>query len=249
VNGGDGWTFSEERRRDGFAIERDLEGCESGRRGPKAGKTKNPVDHWSPAVLLERAAYLRKMAKHGDGSASETLKEYPQHFAMLSFRSRAARRKCTRSSRTCFACWRAATLVTGGVVTGARTVAPGETRGIVDRGRCAADDAGGRRCARAGGHAASDAGEGEDTIACLVMKVQEVSRRDFAKCGDHDGESLAILCSGPQPRWQADSEHLFQLPSWHAPPRPGIETFPMNQMRGIQRIWLRGLVGDEEARS
>ena len=54
----------------------------------KASKPKNPVDHWSPPVLLERAAYLRKLAKHGDGSASETLKEYPQHCAMLSFRSR-----------------------------------------------------------------------------------------------------------------------------------------------------------------
>ena len=46
------------------------------------------MDHYSPAVLLERAAYLRKLAKHGDGSASEMLKEYPQHFTMLSFRSR-----------------------------------------------------------------------------------------------------------------------------------------------------------------
>ena len=55
---------------------------------PKAAAPKNPVDHWSPAILLERAAYLRKLAKHGDGSASETLKEYPQHCAMLSFRSR-----------------------------------------------------------------------------------------------------------------------------------------------------------------
>ena len=45
-------------------------------------------DHWSAVVLLERAAYLRKLASHGDGSASETLKEYPRHCAMLLFRSR-----------------------------------------------------------------------------------------------------------------------------------------------------------------
>jgi hypothetical protein len=44
-------------------------------------------DHWSAAVLLERAAYLSKLAKHGDGSTSETLKDYPRHCAMLSFRS------------------------------------------------------------------------------------------------------------------------------------------------------------------
>ena len=46
------------------------------------------LDHWSPAILLERAAYLSKLARHSDGSASETLKEYPRHFTMLSFRSR-----------------------------------------------------------------------------------------------------------------------------------------------------------------
>ncbi len=51
-------------------------------------KERSPVDHWSPAILLERAAYLRKLARFGDGSASETLREYPQHRAMLSFRSR-----------------------------------------------------------------------------------------------------------------------------------------------------------------
>ena len=51
---------------------------------PRAQK-HSPVDHWTPAVLLERAAYLKKMARYGDGSASETLRDYPQHAAMLSF--------------------------------------------------------------------------------------------------------------------------------------------------------------------
>jgi len=46
------------------------------------------LDHWTAAVLLERAAYLHKLARQGDGSAGETLKEYPRHCAMLSFRSR-----------------------------------------------------------------------------------------------------------------------------------------------------------------
>jgi len=36
----------------------------------------SPADHWSPAILLERAAYLKKMARYGDGSAIETLREY-----------------------------------------------------------------------------------------------------------------------------------------------------------------------------
>jgi hypothetical protein len=55
---------------------------------PKPPTTKNAIDHWSPVILLERVAYLRKMARFGDGSASEMLKEFPQHCAMLSFRSR-----------------------------------------------------------------------------------------------------------------------------------------------------------------
>lgn len=46
------------------------------------------VDHWPQPVLLERAAYLRKLAKLGNGSASETLRAYPQHEAILSFRAR-----------------------------------------------------------------------------------------------------------------------------------------------------------------
>src|ERR1039457_2074800 len=44
---------------------------------PKAAHhdPRNPLDHWSPAILLERGAYLKKMAKYGDGSASESLRE------------------------------------------------------------------------------------------------------------------------------------------------------------------------------
>jgi hypothetical protein len=70
------------------------------------------------------------MAKHGDGSASETLKEYPQHFAMLSFRSRSGEVEVHERFADLFCrAAGAATLVTGGTVTGARIVAPGETRG------------------------------------------------------------------------------------------------------------------------
>jgi len=142
--------------------------------GPKPQKPANPVDHWSPAVLLERAAYLRKMAKHGDGSASETLKEYPQHFAMLSFRSRSGEAEVHERFADLFVVLSgAATLVTGGTVAGARNVAPGETRGVSIEG-------GTRQNLRPGDVAHVPAGtphrmllKGEDTITCLVMKVQE----------------------------------------------------------------------------
>src|ERR1035441_8449182 len=112
--------------------------------GPKTTGPKNPVDHWSPAVLLERAAYLRKMAKHGDGSASETLKEYPQHCTMLSFRSRDGEAEVHEKFADLFCVLAGkATLVTGGVVDGARTVPPGGGGRMVHRG--------GGRAARARG--------------------------------------------------------------------------------------------------
>lgn len=141
---------------------------------PKAREPKNPVDHWTQAVLLERAAYLRKMAKLGDGSASEMLKEYPQHCAMLSFRSRSGEVEVHERFTDLFVVLSGtATLVTGGVVAGAQTVAPGETRGVSIEG-------GVRQTLRAGDVVHVPAGtphqmllKGEETITSLVMKVQE----------------------------------------------------------------------------
>jgi mannose-6-phosphate isomerase-like protein (cupin superfamily) len=142
--------------------------------GPKTAGPKNPVDHWSPAVLLERAAYLRKLAKHGDGSASETLKEYPLHCAMLSFRSRGSEAEVHEKFADLFCVLAGkATLVTGGVVNGAMMVAPGETRGMSIEG-------GARQTMRAGDFAHVPAGtphqmlvKAEDTITCLVMMLRE----------------------------------------------------------------------------
>ena len=47
-----------------------------------------PCAHWSSPVLLERIAYLRKLARFGEGTASEELKAFPGHSAMLSVRLR-----------------------------------------------------------------------------------------------------------------------------------------------------------------
>jgi len=141
----------------------------------KEAASMNVVDHWSPAVLLERGAYLRKLAKHGDGSASETLKEYPQHCAMLSFRSRDGEAELHEKFADLFCVLAGkATLVTGGVLNGARTIAPGETRGVSIEG-------GTRQTLRAGDVAHVPAGtphqmlvKVEDTFTALVMKVEEV---------------------------------------------------------------------------
>jgi mannose-6-phosphate isomerase-like protein (cupin superfamily) len=144
--------------------------------GPKAPKRLSPVDHWTPAVLLERAAYLKKLAKAGDGSASETLREYPQHFAMLSFRGRDGEAEVHAGFADLFVVLAgAATLVTGGTVVGARTVGPGETRG--DR-----IEGGMRRELRAGDVIHVPAGEphqmlvsSEKTFTCFVLKIQEAA--------------------------------------------------------------------------
>ena len=144
--------------------------------GPKPRRPRNPVDHWSTPVLLERAAYLRKLARAGDGSASETLREYPLHRAMLSFRSRSGEVEVHEQFADVFYVLAgAATLITGGAVVGARLVSPGETRGE-------SIDGGSRQQLRAGDVAHVPAGTphqmlvaGDKTVTCLVIKVQEVA--------------------------------------------------------------------------
>jgi mannose-6-phosphate isomerase-like protein (cupin superfamily) len=137
-------------------------------------KPAGQSDHWSAAVLLERAAYLHKLAKAGDGSAGETLKEYPRHCAMLSFRSRDGQAEVHENFADVFYVLEGrATLVTGGTVVGAVTVGPGETRGSSVEG-------GTRQELRAGDVAHVPAGTshqmlvaGDQTVTCLVLKIQE----------------------------------------------------------------------------
>lgn len=136
---------------------------------------QNPVDHWSPAILLERAAYLKKMAKYGDGSASEILREYPQHVAMLSFRSRDSEAEMYQNVAVLFCVLAgAATLVTGGTMTHARKIEPGVTRGnSIENGKRLELKAGDIFHVPAGiPHQVLVAGE--KTITCFVMKIQEV---------------------------------------------------------------------------
>ena len=142
---------------------------------PKKHASHTPhLDHWSPAVLLERAAYLRKLARSGDGQASETLKEYPGHAAMLSFRSRDGEAELHEHFADIFIVLDGrATLVTGGTIATPRTIGPGETRG--DR-----VEGGARQELRTGDVAHVPAGvphqmllAGEKTISCMVLKIRE----------------------------------------------------------------------------
>jgi mannose-6-phosphate isomerase-like protein (cupin superfamily) len=144
----------------------------------KGEKTALHPDHWTSAVLLERAAYLHKLAKQGDGSAGETLKEYPRHSAILSFRSRDGEAEIHENFADVFFVLEGrTTLVTGGTVAGARLTKPGETRGDSIQGGI---EGVARQELRAGDVAHVPAGlphqmlvAGEQTVTCLVLKVQE----------------------------------------------------------------------------
>jgi mannose-6-phosphate isomerase-like protein (cupin superfamily) len=132
------------------------------------------LDHWSGAVLLERGAYLRKMAKYGDGKASEMLKEYPQHATMLSFRARDGVAELHENFADIFCVLEGrATLVTGGTVVGAHSVGPGETRGERLEG-------GSRQELRRGDVAHVPAGvphqmlvAGDNSFTSFVVKIRE----------------------------------------------------------------------------
>ena len=140
----------------------------------KPAKNQPYLDHWSSAILLERAAYLRKLAKHGDGSASETLRDYPQHATMLLFRSRDGQAELHENFADIFHVLEGrATLLTGGTLTGPETSAPGELR-------AASIDGGTRQELRAGDVAHVPAGlphqmlvSGDKSVTCLVVKIQE----------------------------------------------------------------------------
>lgn len=146
---------------------------------PKPAGSKHPkpgaADHWTHAILLERAAYLRKLASAGDGSAGETLREYPQRRAMLSFRSRDGEVEVHEKFADLFCVLSgAATLVTGGAVVGARQTGPGETRGDSIEG-------GARQELRLGDVAHVPPGtphqfliSSDKTVTCFVLKIQEM---------------------------------------------------------------------------
>jgi mannose-6-phosphate isomerase-like protein (cupin superfamily) len=143
----------------------------------RPGKDAPPhADHWPAAILLERAAYLRKLAKHGDGQASETLKEYPRHATMLSFRARDGVAELHENFADLFFVLDGrATLVTGGNMVGAETIGPGEIRG-------ASIEGGVRQELRAGDVAHVPAGvphqmlvSGDKTFTAFVVKIEQRS--------------------------------------------------------------------------
>lgn len=132
------------------------------------------VHHATRPVLMERVAYLRKLAKFGEGSASEILHEYPQHNVQLSVRLRSGIAELHENFADLFFILDGkATLLSGGTVVKPTIIAPGETRGDALTGANQQD-------LRPGDIAHIPAGtphqivlSGDATFAALVIKIQE----------------------------------------------------------------------------
>jgi mannose-6-phosphate isomerase-like protein (cupin superfamily) len=143
---------------------------------PKSRPPRSPIDHWSTPVLLERGAYLRKMARAGDGSASETLREYPQHAALLSVRLRSGEVETHESCALIVHVLAGnATLTTGDKATGVRPNQAAQARDYET-------EKGTRLELRAGDVVHVPAGTphqfliaGEKSLTCLVIKVREIT--------------------------------------------------------------------------
>ena len=144
---------------------------------PRARRSKDAppeVHHWSRPILMERAVYLRKLAAYSEGSASETLKEYPRHATMLSVRGRDGIAEQHANFADLFVVLDGrATLITGGTVVGGHAVGPGEIRGTAVEG-------GTRIELRAGDLAHVPAGvphqmlvSGDKTFTAFVVKIRE----------------------------------------------------------------------------
>jgi mannose-6-phosphate isomerase-like protein (cupin superfamily) len=160
------------------AILRELIPSEKIRRGKgKHTPQEDALDHLAAPILLERAAYLRKLAKAGDGSASEVLKQYSQHAIHLLVRSRNGGAEVhAHFADLFFVLDGRAAMLTGGTVADARTIAPGEIRGTSVQG-------GSQQELRAGDVAHVPAKvphqmlvSGEKFVTCLVVKIPQSDR-------------------------------------------------------------------------
>ena len=88
------------------------------------------VDHLTQIQLLEKARELNAKAQGSDGAASARLNEYPNHFTMISLRSKDGGAEIHEDyADFFFVVQGSATLVTGGTVEGGATISPGEIRG------------------------------------------------------------------------------------------------------------------------
>src|SRR4051794_9459521 len=95
----------------------------------RISQTPDPqeVHHATRPVLMERIAYLKKLASVGEGSASEVLHEYPRHNVQLSVRLRSGiAEQHEKFADLFFVLDGRATMLSGGTVVKAKVIAAGE---------------------------------------------------------------------------------------------------------------------------
>jgi len=95
-----------------------------------AGAQAPSVDHLTQSDVLEKARALEPKAQAANGSASEKLTEYPNHYTMVSLRHKDGGAEVHQEfSDLFFVVQGKATLLSGGDVQDGKTVSPGEIRG------------------------------------------------------------------------------------------------------------------------
>lgn len=97
---------------------------------PERDPSAPSCDHWSGPVLLERLAYLRKLAHFSQGTASDTLRELPGYRVSLMVLTRSGDAAMDEAHGiTVLVLDGRATLVSGGTLERARQVGPCEFAG------------------------------------------------------------------------------------------------------------------------
>ena len=129
-------------------------------------------DHWSRPVLLERAAYLRELARFGDGSAGEAISESPGYCTMLAVRLRSGPAEIHEMFGGIFIVLAGnATLVTGGTIEKREQAGWGEIRGSAIAGGSNQKLVAGDIVHVAAGMPHQILLSGNDTLSYLLVKI------------------------------------------------------------------------------
>ena len=134
-----------------------------------------PTAHWTSPILLERCAYLRKMARAGEGFATDTLRESAGYSATLVTRLRNSPAEALESvAQFIFVLEGRATLITGGLIENPRKIAPGHTTGSSIAGGTAQDLRTGDVVHIAAGVPVQFQVPNEKAFSCLVLRITEI---------------------------------------------------------------------------
>jgi len=138
---------------------------------PERERPEAAGDHWTGPVLLERVAYLRKLARFSQGASSETIREFAGYSIALMVLLRSGDCMVDEDHGRIFI-----------VIDGSATLATGETApaGTIGEGNVGGVAAGGNRELRRGDVVHIAAGiphqlllAGEKSFSCMVIQVAE----------------------------------------------------------------------------